>query len=81
MLLATEEEVCILWNMFCEIKSIVFKIKILAWLLLCPSFGNIIHNIAATSNGLLFATDIRNLEKCYKKRNKGLLDINFLKNC
>ena len=29
MLLATEEEVCILWNMSYEIKSIVFKIKIL----------------------------------------------------
>ena len=26
--LATEEEPCILWNMFCKIKSIVFKIKI-----------------------------------------------------
>ena len=33
MLLATEEEVCILWNMFCEIKSIGFKVKILAELL------------------------------------------------
>ena len=41
MLLATEEEVCILWNMFCEIKSIAFKIKILTCLLLCRSFGNI----------------------------------------
>ena len=41
MLLATEEEVCILWNMFCEIKSIVFKIKILNCLLLFCSFGNI----------------------------------------
>ena len=67
--------------MFYEIKSIVFKIKILACLLLCPSFGNIVRNIAATSNGLLSATDIRNLEKCSKKTNKGLLDINFLKNC
>ena len=28
MLLATEKEVCILRNMFCEIKSIVFKIKV-----------------------------------------------------
>ena len=27
MLLATEEEVCILSNMSCKIKSIVFKIK------------------------------------------------------
>ena len=67
--------------MFSEIKSIVFKIKILTCLLLYRSFGNVIHNIAANSNGLLFASDIRNLEKCYKKRNKALLDINFLKNC
>ena len=29
MLLATEEEACILWNMSCEIKSIIFKIKII----------------------------------------------------
>ena len=27
--------------MFCEIKSIAFKIKILTCLLLCRSFGNI----------------------------------------
>ena len=39
MLLATEEEVCILWNMFCEIESIVFEIKILLCLLLCRSLG------------------------------------------
>ena len=38
MLLATEEEVCILWNMFCEIKSIVFKIKIILRLIkLCST--------------------------------------------
>ena len=30
---------------------------------------------------MLSASDIRNLEKCYKKRNKALLDKNFLKNC
>ena len=67
--------------MFCKIKSIVFKIKILTCLLLRCSFGNVIHNIATNSNGLLSASDIRNLEKCYKKRNEALLDINFLKNC
>ena len=67
--------------MFCEIKSIVFKIKILACLLLRRSFGNVVQNIAANSNGLLSASDIRNLKKCYKKRNKALLDIDFLKNC
>ena len=67
--------------MFCEIQSIVFKTKILACLLLSRSFGNVIHNIATNSNGLLSASDIRNLEKCYKKRNKALLDINFSKNC
>ena len=67
--------------MFCEMKSIIFKIKILTCLLLCCSFGNVIHNIAANSNGLLSASDIRNLEKCSKKRNKALLCINFFKNC
>ena len=40
MLLATEEEVRVLWNMFYKIKSIVFKIKILTCLLLARSFGN-----------------------------------------
>ena len=54
--------------MFCEMKSIIFKIKILTCLLLCCSFGNVILNIAANSNGLLSASDIRNLEKCYKKK-------------
>ena len=52
----------------------------LTCLLLCLSFGNVIHNIAANYNGLLSVSDMRNLEKCYKKRNKALLDINFLKN-
>ena len=41
ILLATEEEVCILWNMFCEIKSIVFEIKVLTVLLLCGSFWTV----------------------------------------
>ena len=40
MFLATEKEVCILRNMFCEIKSIAFKIKILTCLLLYCSFEN-----------------------------------------
>ena len=64
-----------------QIKSIVFKIEILTCFLLCRSFWNVINNIASNSNGLLSASDIRNLEKCDKKRNKALLDINFLKNC
>ena len=54
--------------MFCEIKSIVFKIKILACLLLCRSFGNVIHNIAANSKGLLSASDIRNLKKMLQEK-------------
>ena len=33
MLLATEEEACILWNMFWKIKNIVFKIKIFCFIL------------------------------------------------
>ena len=55
--------------------------KILAVLLLCRSFGNVIYDIAASSNGLLSTTDIRSLEKCYKKREKAVLDIKFLRNC
>ena len=47
--------------MFCERKSIVFKTKILACLLLCRSFRNIINNIAANSKGLLSGSEIRNL--------------------
>ena len=45
--------------MFCKIKYIVFKIKILTVLLLSRSFGNVIYDIAASSNGLLSTTDIR----------------------
>ena len=67
--------------MFCKIKYIVFKINILTLLLLCRSFGNVIYDIAASSNGLLPTADIRSLEKCYKKREKAVLDITFLKNC
>ena len=37
-----EEEVGILWKMFCGIKSVVFKIKMLTCLLLCCSFGSTI---------------------------------------
>ena len=47
MILATEEEVCIFRNMFCEIKSIVFKIKILTCLLLCRSFRNIFNSLTS----------------------------------
>ena len=36
----TDDEVCRLRNMFCKIKYIVFKIKILTVLLLCRSFEN-----------------------------------------
>ena len=77
----TDDEVCRLRNMFCKIKYIVFKIKILTVLLLCRSFGNVIYDIAASSNGLLCTADIRSLVKCYKKREKAVLDITFLKNC
>ena len=49
--------------------------------MLSRSFGNVIYDIAASSNGLLSTTDIRSLEKCYKKREKARLDITFLKNC
>ena len=66
--------------MLCKIEYIVFKIKILTVLLLSRSFGNVIYDIAAPSNGLLSTTDIRSLEKCYKKREKAGLDITFLKN-
>ena len=77
MLLATEDEVCILWNMFCKIISIALKIKILTFLLLCRSCENVMHKIVANANGSLSVSDIRNLEKCYKKRNRALLDIKF----
>ena len=76
----TDDEVCRLRNMFCKIKYIVFKIKILSILLLCRSFRNVIYDIATSSNGLLSTTDIRSLEICYKKREKAVLDITFLKN-
>ena len=66
--------------MFCKIKY-VFKIKILTVLLLCRSFRNVRYDIGASSKGLLSTTDIRNLEKCYKKQEKAVLDITFLKNC
>ena len=52
--------------MFCK-KSIVFKIKILICLLLCCSFGNVIHNTAANSNGLLSASDIKILKNVTKE--------------
>ena len=53
-------------------------------LLLCRSFGNVIDDIAACSNGLLSTADISleiSLEICYKKREKSVLDVTFLKNC
>ena len=66
----------VLWN-----ESIGFKIKVLICLLLCRSFENVIHNFVANSNGLLSVSDIKNLERYYKKRSKALVDIIFLKNC
>ena len=36
----TDDKVCRLRNMFCKIKYIAFKIKILTVLLLCRSFAN-----------------------------------------
>ena len=67
--------------MFYGIKNIVFKIKLLTFVLLFRSFGDIVHDIAANSNGLLSVSNIRSLEKRYKKRSKALLDVNVLKNC
>ena len=47
LMCTTDDEVCRLRNMFCKIKYIVFKIKILTVLLLCHSFGNIpLYNIS-----------------------------------
>ena len=66
--------------MFCGIKCIVFRIEILTCLLLLPLFWNVIHNISTNSHGFLYVRDIKNLAKCYKKKNE-VLDINFLKNC
>ena len=51
-------------------KGIVFKIKILTCLLLCCSFGNVIHNIAANSNGLLSTSDIKILKNVTRKEIK-----------
>ena len=48
--------------------------------MLCRSIGNVIYDIAASSNGLSSTADIRSLEKCYKKQEKAVLDM-FLKNC
>ena len=56
--------------MFCEIKSAVFKLKILACLLLCRSFGDVVNNIAANSMGLLSASDIINLKNVTRKEIK-----------
>ena len=39
MFLATEEDICIPWNMFCVIKSIVFKIEILTSSFYFIAFG------------------------------------------
>ena len=65
----TDDELCRLPNMFCKIKYIVFKRKILTVLLLCPSFGNIIYDIAASSNGLLSTADFswRNVTRNERK--------------
>ena len=41
----TDDEVCRLRNMFCKIKYIVFKLKILTVLLLSCSFGYVVHII------------------------------------
>ena len=49
--------------------------------MLCSSFGNVIYDTTASSFGLLSTTDIRSVEKFYKKREKTVLDITFLKNC
>ena len=47
--------------MFCEIKSVAFKIKVLTCLLLYRSLENVIRNIAANANGLSSVSGIRNL--------------------
>ena len=42
-----DDEVCRLWNMFCKIKYIVFKIKILTVLLLCRPPSKIMEENAS----------------------------------
>ena len=41
----------------------------------------LLNAFSANSDRLLFVIDITSLEKCYKKRNKALLEVHFLKNC
>ena len=48
---------------------------------MCRSCGNVIDDGAASSNGLLSTADIRSLENCYKKKEKAVLGITFLKKC
>ena len=47
MICTTDDEECMLRNIFSKVKYIVFKIKILIVLLLCCSFGNGENTIAA----------------------------------
>ena len=63
----TDDEVCRLRNMFCKIKYIVFKIKILTVLLLSRSFGNYLTILQVLAN--TYITMIKNLckHRCRKK--------------
>ena len=45
LICTTDDEVCRLRNMFFKKKCIVFKIKILTALLLCPSFGSVLKDL------------------------------------
>ena len=40
-----------------------------------------LNAFSANSDRLLFIIDIITLEKCYKKRNKALLEVQFLNDC
>ena len=64
-----------------KIKKIVLFLKLFTQLLLIRSFGNIIHDIAESSNQQLTVQDLRKLEKLYIRNNKAGLHVNFLRNC
>ena len=62
-------------------KKVVFFIKIISTVVILRDFGNLIHDVANNSNGLVSVQTLRKLEKLRKRCDKANLDINFLTNC
>ena len=67
--------------MIFKLKTVVYAVRLVTFLILRRKFGKIIHDIASNHADELTIPDLRKFEKLCIKLKKAELDINFMNNC